>query len=409
MKKVFSIIALAAFFVLSLPVDSYAQSVISPITHTLAFQAQGYEVSFLQQFLKDRGFFNYPTITGFFGPITKQAVMDFQKAYGLVVDGIVGPVTRAKIAELMTPVEAAATPVAVVKLPVVRKGGTIHHRSAPDAIAPEVSITTPTSDQTLAGPITIEADASDNVGVLGVQFKVDDMDLGPEDLSLPYAIDFDVGELSSGPHEFTAVARDAAGNTTTSAAVLFVVDYTAPAISITDPTDATLNTDPVVLSADVVDASDIDSVEFRIYEDAPPNEMIYEHVFDAEPYSISWSNNAADGAYVFEVTARDVAGNTSVETYSFTVTADVPSYALIVAKSGIGTGIVNSTPAGISCGVACAASYDENTMVTLTATPSMGSIFVGWSGAGCVGTDTCVVSMTEPTTVTATFTSILEA
>jgi hypothetical protein len=41
--------------------------------------------------------------------------------------------------------------------------------------------------------------------------------------------------------------------------------------------------------------------------------------------------------------------------------------------------------------------------VVLTATPSGGSTFSGWSGAGCTGTGTCTVAMTAAASVTATF------
>src|SRR5262245_1785599 len=76
---------------------------------------------------------------------------------------------------------------------------------------------------------------------------------------------------------------------------------------------------------------------------------------------------------------------------------------LIVTKSGAGTGTVTSSSTGINCGTACAGSYATGTQVTLTATPAAGSTFTGWSGGGCTGTGTCVVTMTADTTVTAGF------
>ena len=78
------------------------------------------------------------------------------------------------------------------------------------------------------------------------------------------------------------------------------------------------------------------------------------------------------------------------------------SFSLNVSKSGTGDGRVTSNPSGIDCGSTCAASYDQGTSVTLTATPSSGSIFAGWSGA-CSGTGDCVVTMDDNKSVTATF------
>jgi alpha-tubulin suppressor-like RCC1 family protein len=76
---------------------------------------------------------------------------------------------------------------------------------------------------------------------------------------------------------------------------------------------------------------------------------------------------------------------------------------LTVAKSGNGTGVVVSSPAGINCGTTCAADFTSGASVTLTATANAGSSFTGWSGSGCTGTSACVVTMIAATTVTATF------
>lgn len=73
---------------------------------------------------------------------------------------------------------------------------------------------------------------------------------------------------------------------------------------------------------------------------------------------------------------------------------------LTVTKAGTGTGTVTSSPAGIDCGATCFSSFTSGTMVTLTATPTG---FAGWSGGGCSGTGTCVVTLTSDTTVIATF------
>ncbi len=51
------------------------------------------DVQELQQALKEEGHFNFHTTTNYFGPITRQAVIDFQRANGLLVDGIAGPQT----------------------------------------------------------------------------------------------------------------------------------------------------------------------------------------------------------------------------------------------------------------------------------------------------------------------------
>jgi cell wall-associated NlpC family hydrolase len=57
------------------------------------------DVKELQTLLKNKGYFKYHETTNYFGPITTKAVMDFQRANGLVVDGIVGKQTYKRLLE----------------------------------------------------------------------------------------------------------------------------------------------------------------------------------------------------------------------------------------------------------------------------------------------------------------------
>ena len=70
----------------------------------------------------------------------------------------------------------------------------------------------------------------------------------------------------------------------------------------------------------------------------------------------------------------------------------------------VGSGVISSVPSGIACNSDCTEDYDYNTMVTLSAGPTSGWQFSGWSGGGCSGTGSCVVTMTQATSVTGTFT-----
>jgi len=91
-----------------------------------------------------------------------------------------------------------------------------------DTIAPTVAITAPTTG-VVSGTIAVSATASDNVGVIGVQFRLDGAPLGAEDMTAPYSITWNTASVPNGNHTLTAVARDAAGNSTTSAGVTVLV------------------------------------------------------------------------------------------------------------------------------------------------------------------------------------------
>jgi hypothetical protein len=82
------------------------------------------------------------------------------------------------------------------------------------------------------------------------------------------------------------------------------------------------------------------------------------------------------------------------------------SVTLQVLKAGTGSGTVTSSPSGINCGSTCSKSFSSGTTVTLTATPSAGSVFAGWSGGGTSGTGTATINLTSNTTVTATFNAL---
>ena len=97
-----------------------------------------------------------------------------------------------------------------------------------DASPPSVSITSPTAGAALSGVTSVSANASDNVGVVGVQFKLDGSALGAEDTTAPYTVPWDTRTTANGPHTLTAVGRDGSGNSTTSAAISVSVTNSAP-------------------------------------------------------------------------------------------------------------------------------------------------------------------------------------
>lgn len=81
-----------------------------------------------------------------------------------------------------------------------------------------------------------------------------------------------------------------------------------------------------------------------------------------------------------------------------------PMLDLQVLRAGTGGGTVTSTPAGIDCGADCSEKVVAGNPVTLVATAAPGSVFDGWSGGGCYGLGTCVITSSGAATVTATFT-----
>ena len=138
----------------------------------------------------------------------------------------------------------------------------------PDTTAPAVSITSPAAG-TVAGTITLAATATDASGVAGVQFKVDGVNLGAEDLSSPYSISWDTTTVANGTHTITVEARDAVGNVGTSSLVVTV-------------SNGTVSSDPYYLNFDGVD----------------------DYVEVADSDSLSFGNGAADSPLTIELWFR---------------------------------------------------------------------------------------------------------
>ena len=89
----------------------------------------------------------------------------------------------------------------------------------PDITPPTIALVSPKNATSLGGTITVSATATDNIGVVGVQFRLNGNNLGAEDTTNPFSVFWNTTGVAPGQYTLTAVARDAAGNTTSSAPV----------------------------------------------------------------------------------------------------------------------------------------------------------------------------------------------
>jgi hypothetical protein len=111
-----------------------------------------------------------------------------------------------------------------------------------DTTAPTVALTSPAAGATVSGSVSIAASASDNVAVVGVQFKLDGANVGSEDTTAPYSVAWNTAAVTNGSHTVTAVARDAAGNSASSQRSVTVSNSAPP------PSGSSLTWAPPVLS-----------------------------------------------------------------------------------------------------------------------------------------------------------------
>ena len=64
---------------------------------------------------------------------------------------------------------------------------------------------------TVSGSIAVKASATDDIGVTGVQFRVDGANLGAEDTTAPYEASWDTTSAANGNHVLTVVSFELTG------------------------------------------------------------------------------------------------------------------------------------------------------------------------------------------------------
>ena len=128
--------------------------------------------------------------------------------------------------------------------------------------------------------------------------------------------------------------------------------------------------------------------------------------FAADDYHLSSTSPARDAGATLPSVTDDREGaprpqGPASDIGAFEFPAAPTAVSLTVTRTGSGS--VASSPAGISCGSTCSATFASGTSVSLSATPVTGWVFTGWSGGGCSGTGTCVVMLTSATMVNGAF------
>lgn len=186
-----------------------------------------------------------------------------------------------------------------------------------DTTAPSVSISAPSSGGTVSGTTSLAASASDNVGVAGVSFYVDNTLQGSEDTTSPYALSWDSTATSSATHSVFAVARDTSNNYATSTAVSFTVDNTAPALS-SVAAATTSSTATITWTTDEAGSSQINFGLTSSYGTSTAESDTSSRVMS---HSVVVSDLVSCTRYHYQAQSKDSVGNTGTSTDSTLITA----------------------------------------------------------------------------------------
>ncbi|HEX8433612.1 Ig-like domain-containing protein [Archangium sp.] len=173
---------------------------------------------------------------------------------------------------------------------------------AVDNSAPMTALSAPAQNAQVRGSVPVSATASDNLGVVKVEFFADGTLLGTL-TTAPYVVGWNSTGVADGVHTLITQAYDKAGNVTTSAAVQVEVDNTLPDVALASPVPGTFLGGTAALEATASDSGSVARVDF--YADGT-----LLGTDTSAPYTLSWSTaGVADGAHTLTVKATDGAGN----------------------------------------------------------------------------------------------------
>jgi len=189
-----------------------------------------------------------------------------------------------------------------------------------DTTPPTVGISSPGGGATVKGLVTVNASASDNVGVTRVELFVNGTLLA-SDLTSPYGFSWDTTKIADGGASLVARAYDAAGNATSSstvkvtvanAVIATVADTTPPTVTITNPANGSKVGGFVTVDVASADAGGIANLTLSI-------DGSVKFTGNVASTSYKWNTKSAKrGTHTISAAATDRAGNRSTTTVQVT-------------------------------------------------------------------------------------------
>jgi hypothetical protein len=188
---------------------------------------------------------------------------------------------------------------------------------------PTVSITSPVNGATVSGTITVSANATSNVGVASVQFRVDGNNLGAPVTSAPYTYSLNTTTLANGSHMLTALATDTSNNTATSTGVSITANNTttpAVTVSLTSPANGATVSGTITVTATATATAGVSTVQFLL------DGANLGTADTSSPYSVSWdTTTASNGSHVLAAKTTDLSGNNATSSnVNVTVSQSAP-------------------------------------------------------------------------------------
>ena len=188
--------------------------------------------------------------------------------------------------------------------------GTYQVNYSTNAIPPVVSITYPLSGSTVSGTVSVTVNASDDVGVTRVEFYLDGT-LQATDNTSPYVWSWNSTQVSNGAHSLTAMAYDAAGNSSTGGIVPVTVSNSISLIQKVSNITSSAQKLAVALPANVT-AGNLIVVSVSGWPNLPTATAVTDSLGNA--YSIAGTVLVSQGAYSAIYYSKNVKGGADTVT-----------------------------------------------------------------------------------------------
>ncbi|HLQ64477.1 MAG TPA: Ig-like domain-containing protein, partial [bacterium] len=184
---------------------------------------------------------------------------------------------------------------------------------------PTVSMTSPTTGVQVAGTVPISASATSSMGIAGVQFQLDGLNLGAEITTAPYTVTWNTATVANGSHSLAAVARDTTSIRTTSLSIGVTVGN-PPVISSVTVSSSTPSSVSVVWATNVPTSSQI---EYGLTASYGNTTMLATTLVTA--HAVTLTSFASGTLYHYCVKSQDAGGILSISgDFTFT-TQPAPS------------------------------------------------------------------------------------
>jgi beta-lactamase superfamily II metal-dependent hydrolase len=184
---------------------------------------------------------------------------------------------------------------------------------SPDVNPPTVSIAAPANGATVAGTVAVTANAADDIGVVRVEFYLDNL-LQRVDTAAPWSWSWNSAASANGKHTLFVYAADGAGNLNNSSSVLVTVNNVADTTKPTAPAQLTATSGARgsrAISVNWVASTDnLGVAGYRVFR-ASASGGPYSQIATTAGTSFADTGLVRGTTYYYYVIAYDAAGNVS--------------------------------------------------------------------------------------------------